>query len=64
MNEQLINESLDQLRRGEISELFVKKEDFLSFRKVIVKREDFKQFRGIAQHGGNVVYQYLDVPRS
>ncbi len=64
MNEESIQVLLDQLKSGDLSELYVKKEDFLEFRSVLVKRPDFKHFRGIGQHGGNVIYQYLETPRS
>lgn len=64
MDEQFVNEILNKLRDGELNEYLVSKEQFLSFRNVLVKREDFKHFRGIAQHGGNVVYTYLQEARS
>lgn len=63
-NEQHINEILDKLKSGEISEYYVKKEEFLLARSVIVKRPDFKHIRGIAQRGGDVIYKYLSTPRS
>jgi hypothetical protein len=64
MTEQFVNEVLDQLASGDLTEYFVKKDDFLPFRQVLVKRNDFKHFRGIAQRGGDVLYFYLDTPRS
>jgi hypothetical protein len=64
MDENFINEQLDNLKNGILSEYFVSKEDFLNFRKVLVKRPDFKHFRGIAQRAGAVVYQYKEVARS
>ncbi|AIE59457.1 hypothetical protein [Bacillus methanolicus] len=65
MNEEkMINEVLDKLKNGEISEYYVSKDKFLSFRSVLVKRPDFKHFRGIAQRGGDVIYRYLETPRS
>jgi hypothetical protein len=64
MNEQLAEEILNKLRDGELSEYRVSKEDFMIFRKVLVQRKDFKHFRGIAQRGGEVVYQYMQNPRS
>ncbi|MGG5253141.1 hypothetical protein ACQYAD_06560 [Neobacillus sp. SM06] len=64
MNEESIQGLLDQLKSGALSELYVKKEDFLKFRSVLVKRPDFKHFRGIGQHGGHVIYQYIATPRS
>jgi len=64
MDEQSIHDILNKLRDGEISEYLVKKEQFLEFRNVLVKREDFKHFRGIARHGGEVLYQYMEVARS
>lgn len=64
MDENFINEQLDNLKNGILSDYFVSKEDFLNFRKVLVKRPDFKHFRGIAQRAGAVVYQYKEVPRS
>lgn len=64
MKDELINEVLDKLKNGEISEYYVKKEDFLPFREVLGKRADFKHFRGIAKQGGDVLYQYLQEPRS
>jgi hypothetical protein len=64
MDEQKAIELLQQLRNGEVKELHITKEEFLPFRQVLVKQEDFKHFRGIAQRGGGVLYQYLEVPRS
>ena len=55
---------LDQLRNGEIQQLEVKKEEFLAFREVLVKDAQFKHFRGEAQQGGNIIFTFLDVPRS
>lgn len=55
---------LDQLRNGEIQQLEIKKEDFLAFREVLVKDTQFKHFRGEAQQGGNIIFTFLDVPRS
>ncbi|MED1603806.1 hypothetical protein P4U90_00590 [Cytobacillus kochii] len=64
MNASSIDEIINKLKNKEIEEYYVKKEDFLTFRSVIVKREDFKYIRGIAQRGGDVIYQYLTEPRS
>jgi hypothetical protein len=64
MDESTINEILDHLKNGTLTEYFVSKEDFLHFRSVLVKREDFKHFRGIAERGGSVKYLYLETPRS
>jgi len=64
MAEELVIEILDKLKNGEVEEYLVAKIDFLSFRQVLVKREDFKHFRGIAQRGGDVLFQYLQEPRS
>lgn len=63
MNEEKAKELLDKLKNGEITECYVKKEDFLTFRKVLVARDDFKHFRGIAQRGGDVIYHYLEDPK-
>jgi hypothetical protein len=64
MNTSDVEHILDKLRKREIEEHIVQKEDFLTFREVLVKQEDFKQFRGIAEHGGTVIYTYVDIPRS
>ncbi|MGM0863770.1 MAG: hypothetical protein ACQEWF_03685 [Bacillota bacterium] len=64
MSETEILEQLQFLRTREVVEISVMKEDFLTFRSVLVKQEDFKQFRGVAQHGGIIIYHYLDTPRS
>ncbi|PFA69370.1 hypothetical protein CN378_04085 [Bacillus sp. AFS015802] len=64
MSESEILEQLQLLRTKEVEEIRVLKEDFLAFRSVLVKQDDFKQFRGIAQQGGNVLFRYLDTPRS
>ncbi|PEJ56343.1 hypothetical protein CN692_18000 [Bacillus sp. AFS002410] len=55
---------IDQLVNGEILEIHIKKDDFLAFRQIIVNRDDFKHFRGIAKHGGDVTYTYLEEARS
>jgi hypothetical protein len=64
MKEDLVTEILDKLMTGELSEYYVSNEDFMEFRKVLVKRKDFKHFRGVGQRGGDVLYQYLNEPRS
>lgn len=64
MNEETATSLLDELAKGNRSEVFVDKNDFLDFQKVLVKRPDFKHFRGIAQRGGHVIYQYLEEARS
>ncbi|MBE6183583.1 hypothetical protein [Heyndrickxia ginsengihumi] len=64
MTEEEMKDLIEKLRKGEIQEFLIKKEDFLTFREVLVSQEDFKHFKGIAQHGGNVIYQYLQIPRS
>lgn len=64
MQENEAKEILDKLASRELEAYTISKEEFLSFRHFLLQREDFKHFRGIAQHGGEVVYQYLDEPRS
>jgi hypothetical protein len=64
MNEEYITEIFNKLRDKELNEYRVSKGEFLSFRKILVEREDFKHFRGIALHGGEVIYTYLDEARS
>jgi hypothetical protein len=64
VDEKMATKLLNELRDGIISELRIKKEDFLVFRTVLIKRKDFKHFRGIAQQGGDVIYQYMKEPRS
>ncbi|MEO2076949.1 MAG: hypothetical protein ABGX20_16390 [Bacillus sp. (in: firmicutes)] len=64
MKEEFVTDILNRLMTGELSEYYVKNEDFMEFRQVLVKREDFKHFRGIGQRGGDVLYQYLKEPRS
>jgi hypothetical protein len=64
MNDQYVEDILEKIKSGELSEYYVKKEDFMEFRQILVKREDFKHFRGIGQRGGDVLYQYLEEPRS
>jgi hypothetical protein len=64
VQEHSINEILDKLMNGELSEYYVKNEDFMEFRQILVNRKDFKHFRGIAQRSGDVLYKYLKEARS
>ncbi|MEH7308376.1 hypothetical protein [Neobacillus drentensis] len=64
MKEEMITDILDRLMTGELSEYYVTNDQFMEFRQVLVKRKDFKHFRGIGQRGGEVLYQYLNEPRS
>ncbi|WP_057766158.1 hypothetical protein [Cytobacillus praedii] len=64
MKEELIQEVLEKLKNGELTEYYVSKEDFLPIQNVLVKRADFKYFRGIAKRGGDVLYRYMESPRS
>ncbi|CAM4049334.1 hypothetical protein [Lederbergia lenta] len=56
-------EIIEQLRSKVIQQVEIKKEDFLTFRQVLIEQEDYKNFHGIAKHGGNIIYEYLDAPR-
>lgn len=64
MEEQEVLSILDELRNKTIDEFRVQKSDFLQFRTHLISQSDFKQFRGIAQQGGDVIYTYMDEPRS
>lgn len=64
MTEEMAHQILDKLKNGELKEYLVEKSDFVVFRQVLVKREDFKHFRGIAQRGGDIIYEYLEKARS
>lgn len=64
MNPQLAEDILNQLQERTIKEYHAKREDFLIFQNVLVKREDFKHFRGEALRGGDILFTYLDEPRS
>ncbi|WP_066367686.1 hypothetical protein [Neobacillus fumarioli] len=64
MNRDMAEDILNRLKSGELSEYYVKNEDFMAFREVLIKRKDFKHFRGIAKQGGDVLFQYLNEPRS
>jgi hypothetical protein len=64
LQEDEAKEILDKLANRELEEYRITKEEFLTFRHFLTQRNDFKHFKGIAQHGGEVIYQYLDEPRS
>ncbi|MDQ0413509.1 hypothetical protein [Mesobacillus stamsii] len=64
MDKEQAERMLENLKSREVEEIFVAKQDFMVFREAIVKRDDFKHFRGIAQRGGDVIYRYMDKPRS
>jgi len=59
MTESEVKRIIEQLRNGEISNYYVPKENFMIFRKVLIEQEDYKKFRGIAQRGGDVIYEYI-----
>lgn len=62
--EESYDAKLDMLKNGEMKEIVIEKNDFIAFREVLIQREDFKHFSGNAKQGGQVVYTYLDTPRS
>ncbi|WP_288746573.1 hypothetical protein [uncultured Enterococcus sp.] len=49
---------MDQLKSGEIKEIYVPRENFMMFRDIWIKREDRKYFVGEAAHNGNITYRY------
>ena len=55
---------IEQLKSGEEQKIIIPKEEFLQFRELLVKDEMFKHFRGEAQQGGDVIFTFLEVPRS
>ena len=55
---------IDQLRNGEVSSIEINKAEYLQFREVLVKDIQFKHFRGEAKQGGNIVFTFLEVPRT
>lgn len=64
MEQETVNDILEKLANNELAQYRVTKEDFLSFQQQLIKRSDFKHFRGIAQHKGEVIYEYTSEPRS
>lgn len=62
MNE--FQQKLDQLRSGELQSIEIQKEQYLQFREYLVKDEQFKHFRGEAKQGGNIVFTFLELPRT
>lgn len=55
---------IEQLKNREIDTIEIEKGEFLKFREVLVKDELFKHFRGEAKQGGNVVFTFMEQPRS
>ncbi len=55
---------IEQLKNGEIESIEVTKDEFLQFRAILVKHELFKHFRGEGKQGGNIVYTFMESPRS
>ena len=55
---------IDQLRNGEVNSIEINKAEYLQFREVLVKDAQFKHFRGEAKQGGNIVFTFLEVPRT
>ncbi len=55
---------LNQLSNGEVSSIEINKEEYLHFREILVKDTQFKHFRGEAKQGGNIVFTFLEVPRT
>lgn len=55
---------LDQLRNGKVNSIVITKSEYLHFREALVKDPQFKHFRGEAKQGGNIVFTFLEVPRT
>lgn len=55
---------LDQLRNGEVKSIEIEKNNYLAFREVLVRDPQFKHFRGEAKQGGNIVFTFLNIPRT
>lgn len=55
---------IDQLRSKQVESITIPKEQFEEFRQLLITLPDFKHFRGEAQQGGNVIFTYLNEPRS
>ena len=54
----------DQLANKDMKEYRIKREHVTRFGDIIRNRSDFLHFHGTAQKGGDVIYIYLDEPRS
>ena len=55
---------LNQLCNKEIESLTISKAEYLQFREQLVKSSKFKHLRGEAKQGGDVVFTFLDIPRT
>lgn len=55
---------LDQLRNGELDKAEISKAEYLAFREILVKDPQFKHFRGEAKQGGNIIFTFLETPRT
>lgn len=54
-----MNQQLEQLVNKEISELLIKKEDFITFRNFCLKHPEKDRIIGEAKLLGEVVYRYV-----
>lgn len=55
---------LNQLRNKEVASITISKAEYLQFREQLIKDPQFKHFRGEAKQGGDVVFTFLDEPRT
>ena len=58
MFENPYTEKVEQLIRGEISEIKVNREEMMLFREVWIQHPDRKSIVGAAALGGNITYSY------
>ncbi|MBM7708296.1 hypothetical protein [Enterococcus lemanii] len=61
MSERNFIEELQQLRDGEITEIIVKRDEFISFREVWLTLENREAYVGEAELEGTVVYRYVNL---
>lgn len=58
MDEKEALKIIEQLRDGSVDSHLINKDEFMVFRNVLISQLDRSKFIGIAQKGGQVIYQY------
>jgi hypothetical protein len=58
MSEEEALEILENLREKSTDTQLIKKDQFMTFQKILMQQEDRINYIGIAHKGGNIVYTY------
>ncbi|AEB29466.1 hypothetical protein CAR_c07720 [Carnobacterium sp. 17-4] len=61
MTKEELQMKMDQLVQGQVDNITIEKNDFMTFREIWINHKKKEQIIGEALHNGNIIYRYRSI---